>query len=913
MGDGKLDKRKREVREFLACLDPSSESFSFQTFDDTKNDGALALQFHGPMTEDLWYELYGLNCRAAGIHVVVNRTDFQGLTSKNILGCRAIFLDFDEGEPPGDLLLALPPTMQVRSRRGPHLYWCLSEEASVEVWQAGMANVLARWGADPSSGRTGADPHGQVLTGERPKPANVAPCQKMRLPGFDHCKQKPGFPVRLEYAYPDRRYTLAQVVAALGTTAPKRAPVPLRAGPSKDHPLTERIERARRYLETVPGATQGGRHKYVVSHAAPVGGDFGLTEQEFWPLLREWNTRRNTPPLDEKELAKILKDSYGYRSSPIGSRLDEHSQAYTRKVESHREEDEARWENLLSEETEIPPEAEAPTAEVSSDPPPDDVPPGIPLMPTKPPPGSRNWTYGPERPDLPDEEYEIDENEPDDVCGEEISEFIPKAGPDKFAMNEFGNMMRFLAKHGTNVRYCATMECWLYWDGKRWVEDRDALEGEAYRATGAVRSMADTFFNNLQQLVIAVPAEEKDGWLEFCGRSVSESQVSAALAKAGRRRRIAIAPSLLDRHHHVLNTAMGPFDLKRGVLMTPQRRLYLSKMTQISCGPKDDCPTWFAFLCRIFRKPDGSVDLDLIYFLQKAIGYSLTGETGEQCLFLMYGTGANGKTTFLNAILDILGEYGMQSDFSTFQEQQGERVRSDLARLHRARFVAANEPKQGKRLDEATIKSLTGQDKIVCRFLFKNEFTYVPTFKVWLSSNHKPEIRGTDEGIWRRLMLIPFTSFIAPEERDPELPEKLKRERSGILRWAMEGAAHWYQEGLKPPAVVQEATKGYREEMDILGNFIAARCMLKEDAFTRSRVLYTAYKRWAGEANVYVMSEPRFSRQLKDRGFRVRSMSHGNEFCGLGLLEDPDKATHGDVRSGDHERGRDREWSRDRD
>jgi P4 family phage/plasmid primase-like protien len=912
MGDAKLESRKKEIARYLACLDPKADAFSFQTFDDTKKDDTLTRQFHGPFDEDRFYEFYGLTLRSAGIHVVVNRTDFQGLANKNILGCRAIFLDFDEGEPPGELLAALSPTMQVRSRRGPHLYWCLSEEALVEDWQAAMAAVLARWGADPSSGRTGADPHGQVLTGDRKKPAKVPPCQKMRIPGFDNSKKKPGLHVKLEYAYPERRYTLAQIVEALGADAPKRAPVPMRAGPSKDHPLAERIERARRYLEAVAGAAEGGRNNHVVGNAAPIGGDFGLTEQEFWPILRDWNTRKNTPPLEEKQLAAIMKASYGYRSSPLGCRLDEHSQSYTRKTEAHRQDEESSWESLINEVDKVA--EDIPEVDATLEHQPDFQVHGDGLMPTKAAPEpARAWLYGPERPDLPDEEYEADESEVEEICDEEISPFISKPGPDKFAMSEFGNMMRFLSKHGTNVRFCETMGCWLYWDGKRWVEDRDALEGEAYRATGAVRSMADTFFNNLQNKVTLLPLEEQPDWRDFCLRSVTETQVSAALAKAGRRRRIAIAPSLLDRHHHILNTAMGPFDLKRGVLMTPQRRLYLSKITQVSCGQFDDCPAWFNFLCRIFRKPDGTVDLELIYFLQKAIGYSLTGETGEQCLFLMYGTGANGKTTFLNAILDIMGEYGMQSDFSTFQEQQGERVRSDLARLHRARFVAANEPKQGKRLDEATIKGLTGQDKIVCRFLFKNEFTYVPTFKVWLSSNHKPEIRGTDEGIWRRLMLIPFTSFIAPEERDPELPEKLKRERSGILRWAMEGAQHWYKEALKPPAVVQEATKGYREEMDILGNFFAARCLIKDDAVTRSRVLYTAYKRWAGEANVYVMSEPRFSRQIKDRGFRIRSMSHGNEFCGVGLLEDPDKATHGDARSGDHERGREREWSRDRD
>ena len=900
--------REKEARSFLECLDPEALEFTFQTFDDRGKDEFLAKILHGSLA-DRSLELEKLNTRAAGIHVTINRTDLNGRSRENILAARAVFLDFDDGEAPPELAHSLPPTMRVQSVRGPHLYWVLSEQVEIEPWISAMQAVLARWGADPKgSGRGGADPHGQVLTGPHPKPASILPQQTMRLPGFDHCKAA-GVRVRLQYARPDLRYSLQEIVDALGADAPVRAPVRKREAPTGDHPFSKNLERARAYLDRIEGSPEGGRHSLAVK-VAPVGGDFGLSEEDFWPLFCDWNIRRNQPPLGERQLRQLLHDSYTYRTSPVGSRLDEPSDGFLAAQAKRKELEEERWAGIVDMTETFAPSHRRPRMPT---PPPDDVPwPDDSFAPLS-PVGMELATastgavkkkkkagkiFEPPtviRPgEMPDDDPDSDQSPMDDSA---ISGFVTKQGPDGLAMNEFGNMMRFIGEYGHRVRHCSTLGCWLYWDGKRWVEDRDSQEGEAYRACGAVRAIADTFFNNMQPMVQHLREEsEKRGWLEFCHKSISETQVKAALDKASRRRNIAIAPTMLDRHHHLLNTAMGPVDLKTGTLMSPRWQLYLSKISEISSGASDRCPSWMAFLCRIFQTPEGQPDFDLINFIQRAVGYSMTGETGEQCLFLMFGTGANGKTTFLNVLLDILGEYGTQSDFSTFQEQQGERVRSDLARLHRARFVAANEPKQGKRLDEATIKGLTGQDKIVCRFLFQNEFTYVPTFKVWLSSNHQPEIRGTDEGIWRRIMMIPFTAFIAPEERDPNLPTKLHAERGGIFQWAIEGARLWYKHGLQPPDAVRAATSDYREEMDTLRGFIETKCVIGPDLAARSKPLYNAYKRWAGDSNVYVLPQPKFLRALKDRGFRLAKKNYGNEFCGIGLVDDPDKQDHSDPR-----------------
>jgi putative DNA primase/helicase len=313
----------------------------------------------------------------------------------------------------------------------------------------------------------------------------------------------------------------------------------------------------------------------------------------------------------------------------------------------------------------------------------------------------------------------------------------------------------------------------------------------------------------------------------------------------------------------LFNAENGTIDLqKRAYLRPHERGDLLTKRSRVPFIPSARCPTWEAFL---FRVMDGNEDL--VRFLQRAVGYSLTASTREQVLFLLWGSGANGKSTFMEILRLILGDYAMQAEFSTFLKQDSEAVRNDIARLVGARLVAAVETESGLPLAEALVKQMTGGDVVTARFLFKEYFEFRPTFKVWLAANHKPIIRGTDHGIWRRIRLIPFIVTIPENERDPDLGEKLKAELPGILAWAVKGCLDWQEQGLGVPEKVRSATAAFRDEMDVLGGFLTDLCVVENEATGKSAELYAAYKKWAEENGERVMSQKSLAMRLVERGF----------------------------------------------
>jgi putative DNA primase/helicase len=251
----------------------------------------------------------------------------------------------------------------------------------------------------------------------------------------------------------------------------------------------------------------------------------------------------------------------------------------------------------------------------------------------------------------------------------------------------------------------------------------------------------------------------------------------------------------------------------------------------------------------------------------------LTGSTREQCLFFLHGTGANGKSTFLEVIRALLGDYAVTAELSTFVADRKSSVRNDIARLHSARLVTAIEVGEGKRFAEELIKTLTGGDTVAARFLYREFFEFKPRFKVWLAANYKPEIRGTDYAIWRRIRLIPFTVTIPPDEQIPDLAEQLKEELSGILNWALEGLRDWLANGLQPPPEVTEATEAYRAEMDIVGLFVQDACVTDPKAVTPSKTLYEAFREWCAENGYEPFGQTAFGRRLATKGF-----AHGRAY-----------------------------------
>ena len=292
-------------------------------------------------------------------------------------------------------------------------------------------------------------------------------------------------------------------------------------------------------------------------------------------------------------------------------------------------------------------------------------------------------------------------------------------------------------------------------------------------------------------------------------------------------------------------------------------------------------PRWDKFLRRVTND-----DPELMSFLQRAAGYALTGDTSEHCLFFLHGDGRNGKSVFLNTLEYVLGDYGSVARPDVLMAKKyGEAIPNEIAALVGVRFVSTTETGSGKRFAEAMLKQYTGGDTISARFLHAEFFTFKPQFKIFLASNHKPIIRGQDVAIWERIYLIPFTAYIPPEERDKKLGEKLRSEADGILRWAVEGCFMWQRDGLNPPDIVRAATEVYRQEMDVLGEFIEDRCIIQEGVRVSNVDLWNAYMDWCEENKErYPLSRRDFKKELERRGLEQKR-KHTRYWLGIGLLK----------------------------
>ena len=406
---------------------------------------------------------------------------------------------------------------------------------------------------------------------------------------------------------------------------------------------------------------------------------------------------------------------------------------------------------------------------------------------------------------------------------------------------------------------------WLVWDGCRW-RTEDTLA-----ATDLIRS-------------VCRHAALKSNNPKIAAKLASASTVGGVERLARADRRHAATTDEWDADPWLLNTPGGVVDLKTGRTRTNERADRMTKIT--TATPRGKCPQWTAFLAGI-TGGDG----ELQAYLQRMVGYCLTGVTSAHALFFLYGTGANGKSVFANVISTIMGDYATTASMDTFVETRGERHPTDLAGLRGARFVTAIETEQGRRLNESKVKAITGGDKISARFMHKDFFEFWPQFKPAIVGNHKPAIRNIDEAMRRRMHMIPFTVTVPPERRDPHLTDKLLAERDGILAWAVDGCLAWQREGLKPPACVQAATDEYFEAEDALGRWLDERCLRVASAKSLTAELFSDWKQWAEAAGEFVGTQRRFSDLLLTRGLEKWRNSVGvRGFQGIGLKESPKPA-----------------------
>jgi putative DNA primase/helicase len=281
----------------------------------------------------------------------------------------------------------------------------------------------------------------------------------------------------------------------------------------------------------------------------------------------------------------------------------------------------------------------------------------------------------------------------------------------------------------------------------------------------------------------------------------------------------------------------------------------------IDYDPDAYCPKWIDFLDLVMKGNQRLKD-----YLWRVAGYTLTGDAGEQCLFLLWGIGQNGKSTFLNVLQTILNDYALQTDFNTFIVKKSDGIRNDIARMKKSRLVVAIETSDGKRMDEVVVKQLTGGDRVTARHLYQEYFEYRPEFKIFLATNYKPEIYGQDLAIWRRIRLIPFTVTIQKEKRINNYENVLLEEKEGILNWMVSGCREWLKNGLSEPDEVKAATKTYQSEMDILEDFISAKCSMHVDERTKHKDLYDAYKDWCEETGETPIKTRTFAKKLQGRG-----------------------------------------------
>ncbi len=440
---------------------------------------------------------------------------------------------------------------------------------------------------------------------------------------------------------------------------------------------------------------------------------------------------------------------------------------------------------------------------------------------------------------------------------------------ESFPLTDTGLAERFALQHGDSVRYCYPWGKYLCWDGTRWkLDDQGAVDQLAKQTVRSIlREAADEPDDDRSKALVA-----------FAKTAESASRRDAMLKMARSEPPIPINPNTLDKDAWIFNCPNGGIDLRTGHLCEHRREDYITKLCPVEYHPDALCPLWLKTLDKIF-----SGDKEVIIFLQRFVGYGLTGDVSEQILNIWHGVGANGKSTVANTIMEMFGtDYSMKAAADLLLQKCGGEHPTALTDLHGKRFVACIETEDNRRLAESLVKELTGGDPIRARRMREDFWQFMPTHKVILACNHRPTVRGTDHAIWRRLKLVPFNVVIPKQERDKALPTKLRAELPGILAWAVRGCLDWQQHGLGEPKAVIDATADYQSTEDTLRNFIAECCVTDPDSRVKAAELVEAYREWSGEKHTTVR---KLTGMLIAIGGIERQKSSGLWYRGVGLLD----------------------------
>lgn len=446
-----------------------------------------------------------------------------------------------------------------------------------------------------------------------------------------------------------------------------------------------------------------------------------------------------------------------------------------------------------------------------------------------------------------------------------------------FKLSDLGNSKKMADINGHDIRYLFESASWLLWNQVYWEPvSIVVIMGLAKQVPAALAKEAEALPDGPAKTALmrhARSSESRKRLVDMVDLFKSEPGIGISVAE-------------LDQHPFLFPVQNGIVNLKNGTFLPPDRELLLTQIAGVSFDAVATCPRWLNFVSQTMGK-----DPALMLYMQRAIGYALTGSLAEQCLFFLYGFGANGKSTFLNVIRALFGTLGLQAASETLMD--GKRSSGgpsgDIARLRGKRFVSMSETDDGRHMNEGLVKSLTGGDPVVARDLYQSTIEFLPTHKLFLASNHKPIIKGTDIGVWRRIRMVPFNVTVKPEDRNPNLEAELLEELPGILNWAIEGCLDWQRNGLPMPKAIEVATNEYKSEMDIVGSWISECCEVgpwNEVVFDDA---YRSYEAWSKDYNGFAFTKKRFGQMLLERGFKQGIKNRSRSYKGISLSSEISK------------------------
>ncbi len=444
--------------------------------------------------------------------------------------------------------------------------------------------------------------------------------------------------------------------------------------------------------------------------------------------------------------------------------------------------------------------------------------------------------------------------------------------------SDVGNAERLISLHGKDIKFNVNSGKWYVWNGVNWELDNSFKVENLYRTV--LRRFQNAIPNiNISDDEIATKKQQEKA-KGFVLRNETDGKIKSVLNQAKTFKGINFMES--DKDDYLFNTPNGTINLRDLSQKKHDRKDLITQCSNYSFNRENDkCPNWIAFLNRIFCG-----DQELISYVQKAVGYSLTGNMSEQCLFMLWGGGANGKSTFVKALEDIMGTYAATIKGETLMEKNGQDgARGDLARLTNKRVVIASELQEGQVFNEPLLKVLSAGETLPVRFMYQEEFMLKPKFKLWIMTNKKPKVKGNDHGIWRRWRMIPFKYKFTEKEKDPNFyEEKLKSELEGILLWAITGYQMWKEQGFEAPKEVMEAVEDYKMDMDQVARFIEDCCKVGEGYECTGSAMYDKYINWCiAEGENYKMTNHKLARDLKEKGFVNKRDMNGKKWIGIGV------------------------------